>query len=222
MEFDLPGGSANSIPYDGTSTWAARGTGSADGALKWLTHASFPYGRALFQYNVSGSKWVVVAPTIVGRSLGDVNGLANGAAQILKSFLVPAGLLRACSHFEIGFSTGRNNTTDTVPSSVLIGLNGTTGDTQVGSSINLSGSARSLASKARFILASATTIRAISGQNVFTGVPYPAATSTAAYNAASSALPDLDANDVYVDLQMAPAASATTPQAGELTLELFP
>lgn len=204
-------------PYDGASTWADRGTGSAVGATKRITDIG-PTEGTLMSWD--GTYWRVTAPTCVLFDTTSVDGAQSGSAQIVKSHgPIPAGLLRAGRFFRVQGVMAKDGVTDAVTSAGLkLGTAGTTSDTIISTITAMAAGARSISHIQEWWVSSPTQLTNFGPQNALgytgagSGVTFPQT-----FNISS-----LDSNALYLSLFCTMAGTTTKPQSGQLRLEICP
>ncbi|QAZ38432.1 hypothetical protein C1M51_02790 [Methylibium sp. Pch-M] len=214
LTFPLAGSGA---PYDGSSTWAARGTGSRLGAMKTITDIGGPAGTLM---RWDGTYWVVIAPTRVIFDTASSSGTTSGADQVIKTGTLPIGILRACRQFIIRVTFGKSAGSEA--SSFVrcrLGSAGTTADTVLWENApGLASANRSWAAETTHILTTATNVRQIGPLNVGgwsgggTSFSFPQ----------DKTVPDVDATALILSAGIDMSGTAETPQVFTLELCLEP
>lgn len=117
-----------------SSAWAARGSGTYVGQLKRITDIG-PTGGTLFSWN--GSVWYLVARAILAYDLSlHTAATLDTNENILASYTMPAGLLKAGRMLTFNLGFAKDGTTDNMTGRLRIGSLGTTADTAISSLSN--------------------------------------------------------------------------------------
>lgn len=123
-EVDIPAG-----------TFATRPTSDPDVAgrvcYRRMTDVGVqPGGTVMSWLCGTSTEWRVTTPTWVVLSMSLVAGAAQTALQVINpSAALPAGLLKACSFFDIRDTPSKTSNSDTMTPTPYLGPNGTTADT---------------------------------------------------------------------------------------------
>lgn len=214
MDFSNP---TQGIPYDGESTWANRGSGSRNGAIKYITDLA----DSGLHMRWNGTYWRVTAPVDVVLNTTTVTGDTTGNAQVLKQSLIPAGLLRACRYFNSWGVFGKNGTVDAATQNrVRLGTAGASPDTIIQALTGMSASHRSFSYETLFYVASSTSISILCSQ-ALTGAAFTNAGTGAAHPITSS-IADIDANALYLSQEIDLAGTSDAPQGFHMGLRLYP
>lgn len=212
--------SGGGMPFDGSSTWAARGVGSAVGALKLISDVGdTSAGGTLMRWN--GTYWRVLAPTYaIHDPTPGANGDLIGNDQIVKSAAMPAGLLRACREFIIRATFGKSGTVDASSFvRVRLGPAGTVADPFLWENApGLASGNRSWPAETTHILTTATNVRQVGPLNLSGWV----GGGTSFSSPQDKAVSDVDANALTLSLSIDMNGTTDAPQGLYLALLLMP
>lgn len=216
-------------PYStnlGTFTWAElqaaypNGGGALaalpSGATAMVVESTW---KGLFTPDIAKAYWTVTAPTSPILNTALTSGTTSGAAQIVFSQLLPAGILRACKSFGLKFTYAKSGATDSQSGGGLrLGTAGTTSDTSIGTSSTLMGaSGRALATEVMFFVSSATEITR-GGPQPMLGWNGTGSSQTIQVYTVSN----IDSNALYLSIEIQLSGTTNTPQVQFVQLELIP
>lgn len=209
-------------PTIGTSTWAARGSGSAVNELKWITDVG-PPGGALFKWSTTPTDhWHLVAPCDLISDHTEVVGALNTDEQIGKQVVMPVGLPRAFRTFDVSGAFAKNGTTDAVTSNQFrIGGAGTIADSVLYGPTGMIAGNRSISSSVVFHFPNTTTVRVASGQNMTSQSAWVHAGTAQAYPK-DITVADYDANPLYISMCMKMAGSTNASQMTSFIVTMYP
>jgi len=180
-----------------------------------------------------GTNWRPVAPSAIARKT-DTNITQGGSATIGQTAdqmigrlgPIPAGLLFSGAIFLLRYTLGRDVNTDAYGTStnLRLGTAGTIADTSL-SSVNLSsnlsaGGGLSLGVETWQLMATATSTSKLGTANA--GTSFANIVSGGAINAATTGLPDVSANAVFVNVSTTMGGTTSKPQTGFMELVLMP
>jgi len=213
----------------GTYTWAdlqaayPNGGGALAalpaGAVAWVEETAW---HGWVTPNIGKTYWSVVSPTSVVLDTTMQTGAADGTHQVVKSSLLPVGLLRAGRKIIIKGALGKNGATDASTTvQARIGTAGTTADSALLSFPAMSAAQRSTWAGTEWKLASATSFQSIGPPNNNWWSASGGA-STIVGQAWSVAIANVDTTPLYISLSAQLAGSTNAPQAFHLEIELVP
>lgn len=205
---------------DPTSTWAARGVGSAVGAVKLISDVGdTSAGGTLMRWN--GTYWRVLAPTYaIHDPTPGANGDLTGNDQIVKSAAMPAGLLRACREFIIRATFGKSGNVDASSFvRVRLGPAGTVADPFLWeNNPGMASGNRFWAAETTHVLTSTTNVRQVGPLSLsgwFGG-------GGSFVSPQDKAVSDIDANALTLSLSVDMNGTTDAPQGLYLALLLMP
>lgn len=160
------------------------------------------------RWRTDGSVWRLAVPTdIVVDLTNPITGAANTSEQILKQYLLPAGVLTSLRYFSVKVLSAKSGAAETATLRIRVGSLGTTSDAQVINSAALAGANRVFASESVFFASSATQLRLVPAgftaafaAIASSGVTYPNNTSVS----------DMAANATYVSVTETMSVGAET------------
>jgi hypothetical protein len=206
--------SASSIT---SSTWAARGSGTATGELKRITDLGPTVGTLVMW---DGTYWHLIGATDVIQNFTLATGTTGTSEQILKQITLPAGLLRLCRICIIRMEAAKDGTTDAATAvKVRLGAAGTTSDTQLMTSSNLSAPSRVYLSETWITPTSATNVRLASVTNGTRGWPDTGVTTAFPVDITVA---DLDVNPLIVSFTVTMAGSTNSAQMAHCIVHMIP
>ena len=175
--------------------------------MSWL-------GGTSTEWHVTQPIWAIYKPTLT-------SGTQNTSAQALCTTAIPAGLLSACSTFDIFYTVAKTGTTDAMTQGLpLMGETGTTADTVLRGLATgaLASGDRGRSVQHSYRVYDATHIRLLGSSN--TSGSWLGTTNTAAVQTEYTLTA---ANAMYLSLGVTMAtAAADTPQCAFLGLRLNP
>lgn len=191
-----------SNPYSrdlGVFTWAELqaaypNSGGALAALPAGARAFVSDWNHEFVPNAAKTRWVTRSPFMLYETTGDV--AVNSASEVFVAQPpVPAGLLAARARIRVEFSVHDNGTADTWTFNQRFGTAGTTGDSLVAPSLDLSNaSQRSFAHTADHLVISNTAINLMGVPAYWSGDPFPMNVHSGATRLSDYAIPDLSSS----------------------------
>lgn len=209
------------MPFDGASTWAARGVGSSVGALKLISDVGdTSAGGTLMRWN--GTYWRVLAPTYaIHDPTPGANGDLTGNDQIVKaSPAMPIGLLRACREFIIRATFGKGGIVDATSAvRARLGPTGTVADPFLWENTPGMGTGnRNWPAETTHILTSATNVRQVGPLNLSGWVGGGNSFSSPQ----DKTVADVDATALILSLSVDVNGTTDAPQGLYLALLLMP
>ncbi len=209
------------LPLIPSRTWAARGTGAADGEIVRITDYGGPMGF-LVCWSVSLSRWVALHPIDLAAVTALTSGVAQTAEQILPGqILIPAGLLIAFRKMRVFIGYAKTGTTDSMTNGRhRLGTAGTTSDTQISNTIGTAivTASRSNGVETDFQITNSTTLTRIG--NAGTGTW--AGTGSAVATGGTATIADMSSNALYFSNVCGMSGTTDTPQLAGFVLELLP
>lgn len=178
-----------------TSTWAARGSGTAVGQIKRISDIGPTEGTLMVW---GGTYWKLLYPatlfldtTLYTASTLDTN------ENVLLSWLMPAGLLRCARKWDVFMVFAKDGTTNTEGSRFRIGTAATSGATSISvlSGGTFSASSRSGMFETHFTMTSATNLSVLANPNRTSSWSGAASATTEPQDVTIS---DVDANALYM------------------------
>jgi hypothetical protein len=137
------------------AAWADRGTGVVSSDVVLITDIG-PTPGTLFWWN--GTRWLVLGQAVVHLSINAIQGAANANEQILKQFVVPAGLLLSARMFVVRIYHSKTGTTNTSQARVRLGADGAITDAAIATPTVMSAANLRAASEMWFYPNSATEV----------------------------------------------------------------
>lgn len=206
----------------GSSTWAARGSGSAARELKVITDLG-PPGGVLMMWDATNSYWRLMGATDLYEYLTLTAGSAglSGTEQIVKQITLDAGILRCARTAIVRLEAAKDGTTDAATSVKLrIGAApGAITDAQLMTSSNLSATSRVYLAECWVTPINATTLRLKSVTNGTRGWPDTGVTTAFPVDIT---VPNLDTNPLVLSLTVTMAGNTNVPQGAHMLVHMIP
>jgi len=215
----------------GTVSWSTLQTGTIGGTsyangsagltgLPAETQVFVTDWQAWFIRNAAGTLWKVVYPTLIVADYTPQSGSTSGADQVIKSALVPAQILWACSRFVVRWLTGKSNASVETWSVYLhIGTANTTSDVAVQQSTAIAATARSMALAYE---GRPTSTDKITTTGPASNTGWGGTATSAAYGISNTLAAGANTDAMYFSISIDMSGTAETPIANMLTVELLP
>lgn len=189
------------------------------GSYARLIDATYGYNFRV-RPNSAGTYWSVEAPQIILFDTTPQTGANSTSNQVLKTGMVPAGMLRMCRKFIVRLVTGKNGTVDTsTGNSLRCGTTGTISDASMRTITTWVAANRAMPTWVETIVTSATQFTVHGGSASSAGWP---GTATGTPAQSTFTCPDVDANNIYFSPAVQMAGTTDAPQAFSLEIELIP
>jgi len=198
------------------STWALRGVGSTVGQSKLITDIG---GAAGTLVRWDGTYWRVTAPTYIVYDLTLQTGPSNTTENIIKTAVLPIGILRLGRSFRIQCLFAKNGVATAATTNLRLGTLGTIVDPLLFTSALFVASNRTFAVGPFFAVTSATQVRMLGRSDGIAGFTGGLSATPTPVN---TTIEDIDVNALSLTASTQTGSGANLGQVAHLLVEMLP